>query len=47
MGANVGARKAFSQKLKEAGRELKEKEKHSGGVIGVVSDGEDESDGEE
>ncbi|KAI5122933.1 hypothetical protein M0805_007611 [Coniferiporia weirii] len=45
VGANVGARKAFSQKLKEAGREVKARE--SGGVIGMASDAEDESGDEE
>ncbi|KAI0067268.1 WD40 repeat-like protein [Artomyces pyxidatus] len=46
VGANFGARKAFSSKLAEAGRALKEKA--SGGVIGVVDDDEDGSvDGED
>ncbi|THG93762.1 hypothetical protein EW145_g8285, partial [Phellinidium pouzarii] len=45
VGANVGARKAFSEKLKEAGRELRAKE--SGGVIGVASDDEDDSGDED
>lgn len=45
VGANVNARKAFSQKLKEAGRELREKE--SGGIIGVHSDDEEEVSGDE
>lgn len=49
VGANFGARKAFGAKLKEAGKVLREredKEGGTGGVIGVVSDGE-ESDDEE
>ncbi|KAL5526494.1 PWP1 [Sanghuangporus sanghuang] len=41
VGANVGVRKAFAQKLKEAGREVRQKE--GGGVIGVVSDDEGDS----
>jgi len=45
VGANFGARKAFSSKLAEAGRILKEKES-SEGVVGVVSD-QEESAGEE
>ena len=45
VGANAGARKAFTQKLKDAGRELKEKS--GGDVIGVVSDDEDDSDGDD
>ena len=46
IGANAGARKAFLPKLKEAGREIKERQTSSGGVIGVASDDEDESDKE-
>lgn len=41
VGANAGARKVFASKLAAAGRELKEKA--SSGVVGVVSDDEDES----
>ncbi|KAL5504218.1 PWP1 [Sanghuangporus vaninii] len=41
VGANAGVRKAFAQKLKEAGREVRQKE--GGGVIGVVSDDEGDS----
>lgn len=44
IGANAGARKVFAPKLAAAGREIKEKE--GGGVVGVVSDDEEES-GEE
>ncbi|KAG6841154.1 hypothetical protein C0991_001282 [Blastosporella zonata] len=43
VGANMGARKAFGAKLREAGRVLREKEASSGGVVGVASD-EEESD---
>lgn len=47
VGANFGARKAFGAKLQKAGRTLREKEEgKGGGVIGVVSDGE-ESEGDE
>ena len=42
--ASQGARKAFDKKLAEAGRELKQMERASGGVIGVVSDGEESGD---
>jgi periodic tryptophan protein 1 len=42
VGANQGARKAFGKKLAQAGRSLREKA--SGGVIGVVSDGEESGD---
>ncbi|KAG6910832.1 hypothetical protein DXG01_007147 [Tephrocybe rancida] len=45
VGANMGARKAFGAKLREAGRVLREKEASSGGVVGVASDDE-ESDAE-
>ncbi|EJD06886.1 transducin family protein/WD-40 repeat family protein [Fomitiporia mediterranea MF3/22] len=45
VGANVGARKAFAQKLKEAGREVRQKE--GGGVVGVVSDDEEVSGDED
>ncbi|KAG6887455.1 hypothetical protein C0992_012197 [Termitomyces sp. T32_za158] len=41
VGANAGARKAFGNKLREAGKVLREKESNSGGLIGVVSDDED------
>jgi len=47
VGANFGAKKAFGNKLVEAGRILKEKEAGSGGVIGVVSDDEESADEEE
>ncbi len=43
VGANFSARKVFGTRLAEAGRTLKEKK--SGGVIGVVDDGDDEDDG--
>jgi periodic tryptophan protein 1 len=47
VGANGGARKAFSTKLAEAGRALREKE--GGGIIGVQSDdeGSEQDDGDE
>jgi len=45
IGANAGARKAFTAKLAEAGKELRERA--SGGVIGVVSDDEEEESGDE
>ena len=41
VGANMGARKAFGNKLREVGRVLREKESSSGGVVGVVSDNEE------
>lgn len=44
VGANFGARKAFAGKLKAAGRELREKAKESGGIIGVASDNEESDD---
>lgn len=47
VGANFGARKAFGAKLREAGREVKErqmKEGDSGGVIGVADDDEESGD---
>lgn len=54
VGANLGARKAFGAKLREAGRVWKEKEREdaeggggNGGVIGVVSDGEESDDGDD
>ena len=47
VGANAGVRKAFASKLSEAGRQLKEKETSSGGVVGVVSDNEDDSGDED
>ncbi|KAF9560505.1 WD40 repeat-like protein [Agrocybe pediades] len=45
VGSNMGARKAFSGKLREAGKILKEKEENKGGVIGVASDDEESDDG--
>ncbi|KAL5525702.1 hypothetical protein ACEPAG_7039 [Sanghuangporus baumii] len=45
VGANTGVRKAFAQKLKETGREVRQKE--GGGVIGVVSDDEGDSGDED
>ncbi|KAF9007566.1 WD40-repeat-containing domain protein [Cyathus striatus] len=46
IGSNFGARKAFGAKLREAGRELREKEaSERGGIIGVVDDDDEESDG--
>lgn len=47
VGANFGARKAFGAKLREAGRVVREKDESNGGVVGVVSDGEESDDGEE
>lgn len=47
VGANTGVRKAFASKFAEAGRELREKERSSGGVVGVASDDEDDSGEEE
>ena len=47
VGANMGVRKVFASKLKEAGKELKEKESAGDGVVGVISDGEEESDVDE
>lgn len=46
--SNAGARKAFGGKLREAGKVLSEKsaEEARGGVVGLVSDGE-ESDGDD
>lgn len=41
VGANAGARKAFSPKLAEVGRMVKEKT--TGGIVGVESDHEDSS----
>lgn len=42
VGANFGVRKAFGNKLYEAGKVLKEKENNEGGgVIGVESDDEE------
>ncbi|EJD47248.1 transducin family protein/WD-40 repeat family protein [Auricularia subglabra TFB-10046 SS5] len=44
VGANGGARSVFAPKLAAAGREVRERERASGGVVGVQSDGEgDES----
>jgi len=42
---NGGARRTLGGKVQEAGRDLKEKT--GDGLVGVTSDGEDESDGEE
>jgi len=42
VGANQGVRKAFSKKLGQAGRTVREKQ--GGGVIGVTSDNEDSGD---
>ena len=47
VGSNAGVRKAFASKFAEAGRELREKEKSGGGVVGVVSDDEDDSGDED
>lgn len=44
VGANGGARKAFASKLAEAGKVIKERE--STGLIGVVSDDEEDTDAE-
>ncbi|KAI6024820.1 transductin family protein/WD-40 repeat family protein [Pisolithus microcarpus] len=44
VGANAGARKAFASKLTEAGKVIKERE--STGLIGVVSDDEEDTDAE-
>ncbi|KAF5359202.1 hypothetical protein D9756_003076 [Leucocoprinus leucothites] len=45
VGANFGARKAFGDKLRDAGRILKEKDtKEGGGVVGVQSDEEESGD---
>ncbi|THV07281.1 WD40 repeat-like protein [Dendrothele bispora CBS 962.96] len=44
--SNAGARRAFSTKLKDAGRVLKEKEGNDGNVIGLVSDDEESDEGE-
>ncbi|EJU05026.1 WD40 repeat-like protein [Dacryopinax primogenitus] len=44
VGLNPGVRKTFSQKLKDAGREVKDKE--GGGVIGVDSEGEESGEDE-
>ncbi|KAF5382043.1 hypothetical protein D9615_004423 [Tricholomella constricta] len=44
VGANMGARKAFGSKLREAGRMLREKEANAEGIIGVASDGDESSD---
>ncbi|KAF7312588.1 WD-REPEATS-REGION domain-containing protein [Mycena indigotica] len=48
VGANMGARKAFGAKLKEAGRVLREREAGDGqgGVVGVASDDEESGDEE-
>ncbi|EGN98850.1 hypothetical protein SERLA73DRAFT_89888 [Serpula lacrymans var. lacrymans S7.3] len=45
IGSNFGARKTFASKLAEAGRILKEKE--GGGIVGVVDEADDDSDGED
>jgi periodic tryptophan protein 1 len=50
VGANFGARKAFSGKLHEAGRVLREKQEGeggSGGVIGLVDEDEESADEED
>lgn len=48
VGTNMGCRKAFSSKLKAAGKALKEKaDAGSGGMIGVHSDGEETDEGED
>lgn len=45
VGANFGARKAFGNKLLEAGRIVKEREgNEGGGVIGVENDDEDSAE---
>jgi periodic tryptophan protein 1 len=45
VGSNFGARRAFGNKLREAGQILKEKDaKEGGGVVGVESDHEDSAD---
>lgn len=45
VGANLGARKAFAQKLSEAGKVLKEK--NGAGLVGLVSDDEESDSGGE
>lgn len=45
--ANGGARAVFAPKLQAAGRELRERKGDGGGVVGVVSDGEDDSGDDE
>ncbi|KAK7463457.1 rRNA-processing protein [Stygiomarasmius scandens] len=48
VGSNSGARKAFSAKLKEAGRVLREKEgKEGGGVVGLINDDEESDEDDE
>ena len=48
VGINVGARKAFGAKLREAGRVLQKKEAgEEGGVIGVVNDDESDDSGDD
>ncbi|KZP00454.1 WD40 repeat-like protein [Calocera viscosa TUFC12733] len=42
VGTNAGVRKAFGQKLRDAGKELKEKE--GGGIVGVEDDAETDED---
>ena len=42
VGTNSGARKALSSKFAETGRELREKS--GGGLVGVASDDEEESE---
>ncbi|KAF9059588.1 WD40-repeat-containing domain protein [Rhodocollybia butyracea] len=44
VGANREARKAFAGKLREAGKMLKENKEGDGGVVGLVSDGEESDD---
>jgi periodic tryptophan protein 1 len=46
VGANMGVRKAFGSKLREAGKIIQERERGGGGVIGVASDGEESEDEE-
>jgi len=48
VGANFGARKAFGNKLREAGKIIKERaEGEGGGVIGVVDDDEESDEDED
>jgi periodic tryptophan protein 1 len=44
LASNAGARKAFGQRLRKAGRELREAKESGQGLIGVQSDGEDSED---
>ena len=41
LASNAGARKAFGQRLRKHGRELREAKESGQGLIGVQSDGED------